>query len=105
MSTDVEEYPICPCLNLIELKLILVHFSAFQYVLFQSTSRALGLVVLYSLSSTFLFCFTERNAIMLLLVVVLVTKLQCGPSVQRRKVCLMPTTRCRAVTLPRRKTR
>ena len=77
MSTDVEEYPICPCLNLIELKLILVHFSAFQYVLFQSTSRAL--VVLYSLSSTFLFCFTERNAIMLLLVVVLVTKLECGP--------------------------
>jgi len=28
-----------------------------------------------------------------------------GPSVQRRKVWLTPTTRCRAVTLPRRKTR
>jgi len=28
-----------------------------------------------------------------------------GPSVQRRKVWLTPTTRCRAVTLPRRETR
>ena len=28
-----------------------------------------------------------------------------APSVQRRKVWLTPTTRCRAVTLPRRKTR
>ena len=66
MSTDVEEYPICPCLNLIGLKLILVHFSAFQYVLFQSTSTAL--VLLYSLSSTFLFSFTERNAIILVVI-------------------------------------
>jgi len=41
-------------------------------------------------------------------------KLECGsmpnvmvalPSVQRRKVWLTPTTRCRAVTLPRRETR
>jgi len=28
-----------------------------------------------------------------------------APSVQRRKVWLTPTTRCRAVTLPRRETR
>jgi len=28
-----------------------------------------------------------------------------APSVQRRKVWLTPTTRCRAITLPRRKTR
>jgi len=28
-----------------------------------------------------------------------------APSVQHRKVWLTPTTRCRAVTLPRRKTR
>ena len=28
-----------------------------------------------------------------------------APSVQRRKVWMMPTTRCRAVTLPRRETR
>jgi len=28
-----------------------------------------------------------------------------APSVQRCKVWLTPTTRCRAVTLPRRKTR
>ena len=30
---------------------------------------------------------------------------QVAPSVQRRKVWLTPTTRCRAVTLPRRETR
>jgi len=30
---------------------------------------------------------------------------QVAPSVQCRKVCLMPTTRCRAVTLPKRETR
>ena len=30
---------------------------------------------------------------------------QAAPSVQRRKVWLTPTTRCRAVTLPRRETR
>jgi len=29
---------------------------------------------------------------------------QVAPSVQRRKVWLIPTTRCRAVTLPRRET-
>ena len=32
-------------------------------------------------------------------------RIQVAPSVQRRKVWLMPTTRCRAVTLPRRETR
>jgi len=30
---------------------------------------------------------------------------QVAPSVQRRKVCLTPTTRCHAVTLPRREIR
>jgi len=31
-------------------------------------------------------------------------RIQVAPSVQRRKVWLTPTTRCRAVTLPRRET-